>query len=57
MNNSDSYSPKSNNSINILSPQQSSFQKNILLFKDEVLKDLKKIENKLNLKLKIVHPH
>ncbi len=50
MNNSDSYSPKSNNSINILSPQQSSFQKNILLFKDEVLKDLKKIENKLNLK-------
>jgi hypothetical protein len=38
------------NEIDILTQQQSTFQKNVLLFKDDVLKDLKKIENKLNTK-------
>ena len=38
------------NDLDIITPQQSSFQKNVLLFKDDVLKDVKKIENKLNTK-------
>ncbi len=38
------------NELDILTPEQSSFQKNVLLFKDDVLKDVKKIENKLNTK-------
>ena len=37
-----------NNNIEILSSTKNSFNKNFLLFKEDMLKDLKKIENKLN---------
>ena len=50
MNDSTTFPPNINNNLDILTIQQSSFQKNILLFKDDVLKDLKKIEIKLNSK-------
>ena len=50
MNDSTTFPPNINNNLDILTIQQSSFQKDILLFKDDVLKDLKKIEIKLNSK-------